>query len=81
MPNQKIGIIVTNPVTKQIQSEILPSSCIGLIFMSQSNLIADSSVHSSLDPNCHYQILFAKLNLHIVYPPLIYERLALLTRI
>ena len=45
------------------------SSCIDLIFTSQPNLITDSGVHSSLHPNCHHQIVFAKLNLHIVYPP------------
>ena len=45
------------------------SSCIELIITSQPNLIADSGVHSSLHPNCHHQIVFAKLNLHIIYPP------------
>ena len=45
------------------------SSCIDLIFTSQPNLITDSGVHSSLHPNCHHQIGFAKLNLHILYPP------------
>ena len=44
------------------------SSCIDLIFTSQPNLITDSGVHSSLHSNCH-QIVFAKFNLHIVYPP------------
>ena len=32
-------------------------------------MITDSGVHSSLHPNCHHQIVFAKFNLHIVYPP------------
>ena len=45
------------------------SSCTDLIFMSQPNLITDSGVNSSLHPNCHHQIVFTKLNLHIVYPP------------
>ena len=45
------------------------SSCIDLIFTSQPNLITGSSVHPSLHPNCHHQIVFAKFNLHIVYPP------------
>ena len=49
------------------------SSCIGLIFTSQPNLITDSGVRSSLHPNCYHQINFAKVNLHIVYPPP-YER-------
>ena len=29
----------------------------------------NSGVHSSLLPNCHYQIVFAKINLKICYPP------------
>ena len=47
----------------------ISSSCIDLIFTSQPNLINNSGVHSSLHPNCHHQIVFAKLNLHIVYHP------------
>ena len=38
------------------------SSCIDLIFTSQADLITDSGVHSSVHPNCHHQIVFAKLN-------------------
>ena len=45
------------------------SSSIDLIFTSQPNLITDSGVQSSLHANCHHQIVFAKFNLHIVYPP------------
>ena len=80
MPNQKIGIFMTiETVTAQfgLQQIIkepthisnISSSCIDLIFTSQPNLITDSSVHSSLHLNCHHQIIFAKFNLHIVYPP------------
>ena len=39
------------------------SSCIHLIFTTQSNLEMESGVHSSLHPNCHHQIAFAKINL------------------
>ena len=49
------------------------SSCIDLIFTSQSNLVMESGVHSSLHENCHHQITFAKFNLKIYYPPS-YER-------
>ena len=45
------------------------SSCIDLIFTSQPNLITNSCVHPSLHPNCHHQIGFCKMSLHIVYPP------------
>ena len=33
------------------------SSCIDLIFATQSNLVVESGFHSSLYPNCHHQIL------------------------
>ena len=33
----------------------------------------ESGAHSSLHPNCHHQIVFAKINLKIYYPPP-YER-------
>ena len=49
------------------------SSCTDLIFNSQPNLLIESGVHPSLHTNCHNQIIFAKFNLNIVYPPP-YER-------
>ena len=49
------------------------SSCIDLIFASQPNLVMESGIHSSLHSNCHHQIVFAKFNLSIFYPPP-YER-------
>ena len=49
------------------------ASCIDLIFTSQPNLVIESGVFSSPHPNCHHQVVFAKLNLSILYPPP-YER-------
>ena len=49
------------------------SSCIDLIFTSQPNLVMESGIHSSFHSNCHHQIVFAKFNLSIFYPPP-YER-------
>ena len=46
---------------------------VDLIFNSQPNLLIESDFHTSLHPNCHHQIIFAKFNLDIVYPPP-YER-------
>ena len=48
-------------------THILPnsSSCIHLIFINQNNFIIGRSVHASLHPNCHHQIVYAKLNLKI----------------
>ena len=43
------------------------SSCIDLIFTSKPNLVMESGVHSSLHPNCHHQITYAKFNLKIYY--------------
>ena len=44
------------------------SSGIDLMFTSQSDLVMESGVHSSLHPNCHHQITYAKFNLKIHYP-------------
>ena len=44
------------------------SWCIDLISNSQPNLLKECSVHPSLHPNCHHQIIFARFNLDIVYP-------------
>ena len=49
------------------------SSCIDLIFASQPNLVMEPDVHSSLHENCHHEIIYAKFNLKIYYPPP-YER-------
>ena len=45
------------------------SSCIDLIFASQPNLVVESGVQSSLDQNCHHQIVFARFILKVVVPP------------
>ena len=52
-------------------THILESSslCNHLIFTSQPNLVTESGVHPSLHPNSHHQIIFAKFNLEIHYPP------------
>ena len=47
----------------------MSSSCIDLLFTSQPNLVMESGVHSSLRPNCNHRVVFAKLNLSILYPP------------
>ena len=50
------------------------SLCIDLIFTSQPNLLMESGVHSSLHPNCHHQIVFAKINLKIIIHHLMYMK-------
>ena len=42
--------------------------CIDLIFTSQPNMVIGSSVHA-LHSNCHHQIIYAKFDLKIFYPP------------
>ena len=49
------------------------SSCIYLISASELNLVVESGVQSSLHQNCHHQIVFARFNLQLVFPPP-YER-------
>ena len=48
-------------------------SCIDLIFTSQPNMVIYSGVNASLHSNCHHQIIYAKFDLKIFYPPP-YER-------
>ena len=47
--------------------------CIDLIFASQPNLIIESRVNPSLDPNCHHQLIYAIFYLQIYYPPQYYR--------
>ena len=53
---------VINEPTNILESS---SSCIDLIFTSQPNLVTESGAHTSLCPNSHHQIIFAKFNLDI----------------
>ena len=46
-----------------------PTHLSDLIFTSQPNLIVESGVHTSLHPNDHHQIVFAKFNLIFCYLP------------
>ena len=48
-------------------------SCIDLIVSDQPNLILDSGTRPSLDPKCHHQIIFSKINVRIP-PPAPFER-------
>ena len=50
------------------------ATCIDLVFTNQPHLVIESGVHSSLSSTCHHEIVFAKLNLKIEYPPP-YERI------
>ena len=45
-------------------------SCIDLIITDQPNLILDSGTRVSLDPYCHHQIIYCKVNFRIPPPPL-----------
>ena len=42
-------------------------SCIDLVITDQPNLVLDSGTRASLDPYCHHQIIYCKVNLRI--PP------------
>ena len=49
------------------------SSSIDFFLTSQSNLVINSGAHISLHANCYHQIIYAKFNLQMYYPPP-YER-------
>ena len=44
-----------------------------MVFTSHPNMVTDSGVHASLNSNNHYQIIYAKFDLKIIYL-LPYER-------
>ena len=69
-----INAVMSNYGLQQLIQELThifnsSPSCIDLIFTSQPNLVMESGVHSSLHPNCHHQVVFAKFNLSILYSP------------
>ena len=39
------------------------------MFKNQPNLVTESSVHPSLNPKCHHEIIHKKLSLKVEYPP------------
>ena len=39
------------------------------MFTSQPNIVIDSRVHAPLHSNCHRQIIYAKFDLNVLYPP------------
>ena len=55
---------------QQIQDMIGETSlCIDVIFTSQPKLVMESGFHLPLHQSYHYQIVSAKCNLKIYYPP------------
>ena len=44
-------------------------TCIDLIATDQPNLVLDSGTRASLDPTCHHQITYCKVNFRIPPPP------------
>ncbi|MEO0684333.1 MAG: reverse transcriptase family protein, partial [Cyanobacteria bacterium J06649_11] len=69
-----IGDLATQHNLSQVidkPTHFLPNSttCIDLIFTSAENSILDSSALPSLFPRCHYQVVFAKFNFKISFPP------------
>ena len=74
----KIEAITSQFGLKQLIQEpahiLLNSSpCIDLLFTSQTNLVIESGVHSSLRENFHHQLVHAQFNMKVWYPPP-YER-------
>ena len=57
---------IINEPTHKLEEAL---SSIDLILTSQPNVVLDSGVYSSLNANAHHQIVFAKFNERIHYPP------------
>ena len=69
----KLSSLISSNGLPQLTNELThiqtnSASCNDLIFTDQENLPVNSGVHSSLHPNCHYQIAHSSFNLNIYYP-------------
>ena len=64
-----INLIFYLQINQTIHIQTNSSSCINLIVTNQPNLSVNSGAHSSLDPNCHHQIVHTSFNFDINYPP------------
>ena len=67
--------IFTSILTFPVTWKLIYESCIDLLFTSQPKFVSETGVHASLFPRCHHQIINAKINLKLYYPPP-YERLS-----
>ena len=56
-------------ITSQFGLEQLIHEPTHIVFTSQPNLVAESGVQSSLHQNCDHQVVFARFNLKVVFPP------------
>ena len=54
-------------------------SCIDLVITDQPNLVLDSGTRASLDPFCHHQITYCKVNFNIPPPHLLKETFGTIT--
>ena len=57
--------VISEPTNFELNKK---PSCIDLIVTDQPNIILDSGTRASLDPYCHHQIIYCKVNFRI--PPL-----------
>ena len=73
MKKRLSNIFKTTNVTKLIAepTHILENSrsCIDLLFTSQPKMVIDSGVYAPLHLHCYQQIIFAKFDLKVFYPP------------
>ena len=72
--DSKLGLLTSQFGLNQILNEPIhiaknSSSDIDLLFTLETNLFYESGVHSPLYLNCHHQLIFAKFDLRICYPP------------
>ena len=57
------------------------STCNNLLFTSQTNLVSESGIHSSLYPNCHHQIICVKFHFKISYLLLTKEMCGIISKL
>ena len=72
--DSKLGLLTSQFGLNHILNEPIHiaknfSSNVDLLFTSETNLFYESGVHSPFYLNCHHQLIFAKFDLRICYPP------------
>ena len=60
---------LTQLIDQPTNTEPRGKSCVDLIITDQPNLFVDYGIHSSLDNNCHHQIIHGKINISVPSPP------------
>ena len=80
--NNAVGEVIQTYTTTTGYSQLIDqpahcvngsSSCINLIFSSNTNLVTEFGVDTTLYKTCHHSLIFGKINFNIPLPPPFYR--------